>query len=632
MAPSPKPLFGFRNFFRERKRPRAIKPRSLRPENHTQPSLASLDYEILVLVVHHLHNLDPQSINRLSLVCSDLYSKARYVQHSQTCIDISNGNAADRLQRIVRTNHLPAIRSLYVTGGPIEAWDEIRSPGPRGLERRKRELETWARLADLVPLMAGLCNLHWTGAAIPDSVLDHLGKHPRIRLHLSLAVNIRRDAQYARLKQLPARVRNLSSALIKLRYPSADICRPVTHALKNLLVSSPQLSKLSLDIDYPRGGCVSFGPETLYCGLGLRKGERLSPLHELVVMAYPMGRLPTGPGLVINSLDYPGPVGTEMEYWAENMDWSQLRRLALYGGPYAASLNLAEHLAPHLSSALEEAKFVFPGGNTASFTSAIANFFAKLRGSVQLSSLDMPSVRDLSLSSISAHASNTLRTLSVYREPLDVQELSLLRDALPHLECLTVVCARHVDDVEPARWPYDTTLATLGTFLRLRHLTLCFATGPPSDPHRPYLTFSSARDIFVHLQRQQQHERQDGLATTRLQQVHLHSGLLRQGRDEIENEFSDEVYWPRDNETSFICERQRDRTGGYDGDICVTCPKLGKLQIEKLGRWETEACVGNRGRDTDIEGNIDVLVAWKGPMTMSEWLRWRRERGIYFNN
>ena len=79
MAPSPKPLFGFRNFFRERKRPRAIKPRSLRLENPTQPFLASLDYEILVLVVHHLHNLDPQSINSLSLVYSDLYSKARYV-------------------------------------------------------------------------------------------------------------------------------------------------------------------------------------------------------------------------------------------------------------------------------------------------------------------------------------------------------------------------------------------------------------------------------------------------------------------------------------------------------------------------------------------------------------------------
>ncbi len=391
MAPNRKSLFGFRSFFRGRKCPLAIKPRNIRPENPTQPSLASLNFEILVLVVHHLHSLDPQSINSLALVCSDLYCKARYVQHSQTCIDISKPNAADRLQRIVRTNHLPAIRSLYVTGGPVERWDDTQSNPPR----RKLELETWARLADTVPLMAGLRHLHWTGAAVPDSVLDHLDKHPQIRLHLSIAVDIRSGAQYARLKQLPARVRNLSSACIKLRYTLAELCRPVTKALKELLLSSPQLTKLSLDIDYFREGCVDYGPEDLYYGLGLMEGERLPPLHELVVMAFPMGRLPMGPGTMINSLDYPGPAETETEHWAEDMDWSQLRRFALYAGSYAASLDLAGHLAPHLGSALEEVEFVFPDGITR-FQSAVDNFFAKLPDIVQLSSLDMPSLQGVS--------------------------------------------------------------------------------------------------------------------------------------------------------------------------------------------------------------------------------------------
>ena len=207
----------------------------------------------------------------------------------------------------------------------------------------------------------------------------------------------------------------------------------------------------------------------------------------------------------------------------------------------------------------------------------------------------------------------------------------MLRDAFPQLERLTVVCARHVDDVEPARWPYDTTLATLCTFPRLRHLTLCFETGPSSEPSRPYLTFSSAREIFAHLERQQQ-ERQDGSATTRLQQVHLHSGLIRRGRDEVPTmAFGDAAYWPRDNETSFVCERQRDWTNGQDDDIRVTCPKLTRLQNEMLRGYETEMGAGDRGRDKDIEGNINVLVAWKGSMTLSDWLDWRGERGIVFN-
>jgi hypothetical protein len=138
---------------------------------------------------------------------------------------------------------------------------------------------------------------------------------------------------------------NLSSLRIRLKYRSAQVCRPITQVpLKLLLLSSPGLRALALDIA-PNG-------EPTYCGVGLSKGETLPPLEELEVINYPWGQQPAVPGFGRNCLGYPEPTGTEMKYWAHNFDWSRLRRLCLHD----SSMPLATHLAPHLR-ALDELEF-----------------------------------------------------------------------------------------------------------------------------------------------------------------------------------------------------------------------------------------------------------------------------------
>jgi hypothetical protein len=310
-------------------------------------------------------------------------------------------------------------------------------------------------------------------------------------------------------------------------------------------------------------------PDAEYCGFGLSNGESLPVLEELEVIAYPWD-------------GYPGPTGTEMEYWAQNSDWSKLRRLHLE----ASSTALAELLAPQLT-ALEEAKFKPPTPST-----NIANFFAHVPSI--LTTIDIPSIRGIDISTITAHASR-LHTLSIHRDPVTAQELSVLSDSLPHLEDLTVVCSRNT---ELNTWPHD-AFSILTTFSQLRRLEIWFDIGLPSAPYEPYLTVSSAREIFADLL---QH-------SPKLQRLHIHSGFPP---EPFEGYPADETFWPEDNMTSFICE------AAGDGNFSVTCPNLSRSENERLRNVARSGGSGGTGEE------LEFLVALRGPMEMEAWLSGRQ--------
>jgi hypothetical protein len=311
-------------------RARTAKPREIKPRDRKKPSLATLNHNVITLVIDCLHDIDRQSLNSLALVCAALYAGARRAQQRDTSIDLHKDNAAERLDSIVRNGLLPAIRTLHVH---ITRYFESSvshvsplSASQYGKEYLKAELAAWRQLSSLITLMPGLRDLYCAGAVLPDLVLEHLRNNSQVQLHLCLRIRAYPTyaGQHAWLARLPATLQgaqNLSSLEIELVYPSFKACRPITQvSLKKLLLSSPRLRALSLDIAHPREGRVVLGAEHDYCGFGLTNGETLPPLEELKVRGYPWGQQPFVPGWGINYLGYPEPTGTEMEYWAHNLD------------------------------------------------------------------------------------------------------------------------------------------------------------------------------------------------------------------------------------------------------------------------------------------------------------------------
>lgn len=269
--------------------------------------------------------------------------------------------------------------------------------------------------------------------------------------------------------------------------------RPIIeNALKPILLSSPRLRTLSVNINH-RGSSGHFHE---YHGFGLCNGETLPPLEELEIINYPWGQQPWGINAGEGSVGYPVPVGDEFEYWAENLDWSQLRRLRLEDD----SVFLAAQLAPHLA-ALEEVDLTHPSGRA---LRSIPTFFTTLLPRT-LTSLTLATLPPDFIPLVTLHAP-TLRALSVHHTPLPDTDLGLLRDRLPNLDTLSLACSCSPD------WPLP-TLAVLSTFPALRSLTAWFERGGGPGPA---LTMSAAGELLAAVR-----------GAPRLRRLRLHGTVLR---------------------------------------------------------------------------------------------------------
>lgn len=104
--------------------------------------------------------------------------------------------------------------------------------------------------------------------------------------------------------------------------------------LKRVLLSCPNFVRIpQLDVGYPHGPYYSGVADLLdfgapYCGLGFSDGERPLALEELGITRYPWGQEPKGNFALagIYCIGYPEE-GTELDYWTETFDWSQLLKL-----------------------------------------------------------------------------------------------------------------------------------------------------------------------------------------------------------------------------------------------------------------------------------------------------------------
>ncbi|RYP68515.1 hypothetical protein DL770_008427 [Monosporascus sp. CRB-9-2] len=578
------------------------------PLDRSRPSVAQLPDHIVRLILSFLQDLSPEDILTVASLSSSLYEQARYVQHRVVHIDLDKRRHVHHcLDLIIRRGLLPAIRTLEVSG---QHYDELLKEGN----------EILTRLADMLPRMTGLRDLHWqvgrttgednlkrtTAVPIPAPIMRLLP--PELRLHTSVfcAHSKESHAQAREFLDCLVNKQNLRTLSVQISFIEEQDCLETMRALKKVLLSCPNLTRLPLlDVWYPCGGCEGYGPPLMggpYCGLGLSNGERPPPLEELGMRKYPWGMEGAR-----HCQGYPEK-GFEWDYWAKTFDWSRLTRLN------DISYYLAPAIAPRLTGLREL--------TLEHFSSVEADFLQEITSPLEILSISGWSRVDNKPNPINKHGA-TLRKLKIHRPErgwrddthsfLTAADLAQLSNGLPHLEELAIDIAR---DENANEWPYE-ALDAIARFPSLRTAELWFPLGFEPPAPRPFLTVSSARHLFSYLRKR----------NVSIQRLILHSGAPVPPVAFFASLISREPSWAMRNSVNFVCNMV------YDGDaeerrLIVTCPDLSRDMNAQLSRLAKQA---DRDRIDPRELDADWLrlkAALDGPLTMDEWKAWQHEQRV----
>jgi hypothetical protein len=573
-----------------------ITARKPKPADPGRQSLCDLSDEIIMLITEHLQDISPGSVVVLASVSSFLYSKARYVQHRHVTISLKLSKAKNEigfLRYLSSNGLLPAIRTLRF----IELADT---------EEKGYQFPT--PLYGLIDQMTGLRDIHLDAFCypVPASVLENLKQRTRVRLHVSVTTFSEQTAavvarEFTNLTGSP----NLYSLRVDVQYVPAKECLETIRPLKGLLLSCPNLRKLSLDIYRQREGCLRWEPCAEYCGLGLSGDERLPPFEEVVLLEYPWGRDGSS-GFPWGVKGYPGKKDeVEEDYWACHCDWSRLRRLVEPKG------SLAHRIAQQLT-ALDEVDlcsgYKFPVIYKHD-ERAMIHFFETIPS--MLDSITVPNFASLSTTPIIRHGSRLRNLELICPVPCPVwsregiagnQDLMELRDGLPQLQQLTIHIATSGND-----WPYD-SLDILAGFPRLQSAKLFFSLPIPQSkddaPTPPYLTMASAESLFRYIREHSTAE------PPSLQRLHLCSNPL--GNDYRLAGVANDPHLIEANSTSFICEISHDDSRRTE--VMVACTKLSEELNEKMRRIVRE---GETPSPAEM-AKVDFKVALEGPISKSQ--------------
>lgn len=570
------------------------------PLERGKPSLAHLPDHVVRRIFSFVQESSAEDILTVASLSSYLYAHARYVQHRVVHIDLNeNTQARKRLDLITCHGLLPAIRMLKVSGGD------------------RRELEDCEdiliHLAGMLPDMTGLRDLDWnagknTVVPIPVSILEPLPSH--LRLHTSVICEETSES-HAQAREFLVRLvnnRNLFTLSVRVYYTIEQECLRTMQALRNALLSCPNLVRLpQVNVCYPsrppHGIVEGPGSRNLYCGLGLSGGEKPSALEELGVEFYPWGHK------AIHSYDmyavgYPEE-GSELEYWAETFDWSRLRRLNIIPN------ELASLIIPKLINLREMvvSDRCYPWDKTV-FLNEVPS---------TLESLTIPSWDHVGYKpdSIIRH-STQLRKLEVHRVDqlpyhfMTDQDLAQLCDGLPYLEELGIDIDR---DENTNDWPYG-ALDAIARFPRLRTIELWFKGGHPRDPApTPFITVSSARRLFSYLRER----------SKSIRRLVLHSGAPP-SMVFTTIYTRDKPYWAMQNSLTLVCNMVYEGNA-KEGAVSVTCPSLSNelnKKLDRLSRGDGDRIVL---ADLDVK-ELPLKTALDGPLTMAEWEDWRHQRWV----
>ncbi len=434
--------------------------------------------------------------------------------------------------------------------------------------------------------MTGLTDVSWDSSDISMSVFQALQKRPAVRLHMECSAYSRGNEASHRLTQLENSP-NLTSLHVDLTYTTADGCLGITQPLKRLLLTCPNIRKLKLDIDLPRSGCVIHSPPSKYCGMGLVGDERPPALEELEVLAFPFGReqkADTPPGW--GQVGYPCP-GIEEDYWAENFDWTRLRRLVTYNS------RLALAMMPRLTSLKE---VVLRGYRVDEST---RKFYQQVP--VALETISVQSIAEIGVDTLLLHGSK-LRRLIIHQvaegQPdawrtaaVDEDALRQICEGCPHIEELELDVGR--DGV----WPY-TTLDVLATFPKVKELTIWFelgGNGPTGTVRSPIVTSSAVQELFKYMRSKWP------FGESPIRKLVIRSGapaLMGHGYP------APVAFWPRANSTSFVCTLSECDDEARQGLYTFNCPNLNTQENKYLHDLEL------LGKDCyEYEGKVSEQLA-----------------------
>ena len=418
---------------------------------------------------------------------------------------------------------------------------------------------------------------------------------PNVRLHA------RWVHSYQRIQQLDVRSLEGNSQLHSLHvqetYRGAKDCLEITQPLKKILLSCPNLRSLTLNIAMPQGGCVRYSSPTEYCGIGFVNGERPPALERLLLIHCPLGT-PSMPG-------YPG-IGAEADYWAEVFDWSRLKYLQI------SNALIALTLMPKLT-ALEEVEIA-----ESWWPEKVAQFCQEVQPTLKRISVQNKDC--ITMEGVLRHGA-TLRGLQVHQNEfwqdkwsegcISDESLIRIRDSCPLIEELRLNVNRR------GEWPHS-TLRLLGSFPRLRRLTLWFELGMSRDKEEegvaePKVTFSAVQWMFGYLRTHAPTQ------PSRLEELRVFSGSpsgIVRGRP------SPMAFWPQHNSMQFLCRLSVRDDEASQGHFTCECPVLSKEGNEVLrgerAKLEKSKPVGLMDYDTRYEDER-LRVAMNGPESRETW-------------
>ncbi|KAM0233131.1 hypothetical protein ACHAP5_010486 [Fusarium lateritium] len=468
-----------------------------------------------------------------------------------------------------RENLLPAVRRLAVHGtGDL----------PSSLD-------------DMIRKMTGLREMEWSAATITKPILQSLESFPRT----TLSVLITNETKKL-LIDVPGST-SIVSISVETTWTTAEECKQVTQPLKQVLLSCPNVRKLSLDITRPTRGCVVTQPPLEYVGIGFAPGEKPPPLQELYLHSYPWGFKSDHPNtLNVNYVGYPGE-GREMDYWINEFDWSHLTHLE------DASNRFAHKLGGNLTN-LKHVGFIWSQGP------ADREFFASVPSALE--SICIATLDSIGIDGLVQHG-GSLRKLQLHQKPRQMGQwregitsddnLILIREKLPQLQELGIDVKRDGNE-----WP-DKTLDILAKFPNLQKLELWFELGSARDIQlKPRLTMASASELFGYLVKR----------SSTLRELRVHSGSP--DLPQISGWVTGESFWPGENSTSFVCQHvERDDDAARE-NFNVICTKLNDRLNKKAQR-----IIRVQEEFNDVsEGGVDFRVAIKGPTPLEEWLELRK--------
>lgn len=546
-----------------------------------RPSLSKLPRELLVLITELLEATSPRSIISLGLVNSTFYCLAKASEHRYLLFNVTAEEYASIMRRCTRaeaTGLLSAVRELTVA-------DRSKILQEHAVSHHK-SLKTILRL---LPLMAGLKQVNYCGNCVPNEMPSALKAFPQLALHAQVTV-LGRQQSTSILPQDDLVILcgnlNLRSLDIKFTYFQPDHCLYAMGQLKCLLLSCQHLRRLTLDV---APASSAGGPSQQYCGLGFRDGDRLPALEELILTEYPFGHEPRndGPALDFSSQGYPTK-GSEVDFWADNFEWSRLRRLETPNEEFALKL------MPKLT-ALEDFTYrdLWLSGRVASFHLLVP---------AALESISVPTLKSITVEGILRH-SKSLRQLHIHHSETyqpDWTDNAMDLASLQHIqqEC-RLISDLSLDVARFGTWPYA-VFDTLGSFPNLKRLRLWFELGlsDAERPVEPFVTFAAAEHIFSYIRSR------CPCGRSSLERLTLYSG----GAPPLGDGFpSPDAYWPLYNSTSFICQLSERDDEAAAGIFSVDCPKLPAykqhLRPDSSGCGVLDATISMTGKKTRMPGS-----------------------------